>query len=74
MGPAKTVVLNNPNKDNLKYEASLNCSTTNKSYVLNKTDKHLPPDKTVILDSGVTHMYIAPNATYEKIVITAKKK
>ena len=33
VGPAKTVVLNNHNKDNLKYEASLSCSTTTKSYI-----------------------------------------
>ena len=64
VGPAqaKTVVLNNHNKDNLKYEASLSCSPTNNSYVSNKTDKHLPPDQTGIVDSGETHMYIAPNA------------
>ena len=69
MGPAqaKTVVINNPNTDNLKYEASLICSPTkNKSYVSNKTGKHLPPEKTGIVDSGATHMYIALNAPYEK--------
>ena len=67
MGPAKTVVINNPNKDNLKYEASLSCSTTTKSYVSNRTDNHLPSDKTGIVDSGATYMYIAPNAPYEKM-------
>ena len=76
VGPdkAKTVVLNNPNKDNLKYEASLSCGpTNNKSYVSNKTDKHLPPEKTGIVDSGATHMYIAPNAPYKKMDTTEKK-
>ena len=75
VGPAqaKTVVLNNPNKDNLKYEASLSFSPTNNSYVSNKTDKHLPPGKTGIVDSGATHMYIAPNAPYEKMDTTEKK-
>ena len=73
MGPAKKVVLNNPNKDNLKYEASLSCSPTNNSYVSNKTDKHLPPEKTGIVDSGATHMYIAPNAPYEKMDTTGKQ-
>ena len=75
MGPAqaKTVVLNNPNKDNLKYEASLSCSPTNNSYVSNKTYNHLPPEKTGILDSGATHMYIAPNVTYEKMDTTGKQ-
>ena len=68
VGPdkAKTVVLNNPNKDNLKYEAILSCSPTNKSYLSNKIDKYLPPDQTGIVDSDATHMYIAPNAPYEK--------
>ena len=66
VGPAKTVVLNNPNKDNLKYGASLSRSPTTKSYVSNRTDEHLPPDKTCIVDSGATHMHIAPNAPYEK--------
>ena len=67
MGPAKTVVLNNPNKDNLIYEASLSCSTTTKSYVSNRKENRLPPDKTGIVDSGSTHMYIAPNAPYGKM-------
>ena len=74
VGLAKTVVLNNPNKDNLKYEASLSCSPTNKAYVSNKIDKHLPPDKTGVVDSGATHMYIAPNAPYEKVDTTEKNK
>ena len=75
MGPAqaKTVVLNNPNKDNLKYEASLSCSHTNNLYVLKKTDKHLPPGKTGIVDSGAKHIYIAPNAPYEKMDTTGKQ-
>ena len=64
---AKTVALpNNPNKEKLQYEASLSCSPTNKAYVSEKTTKHLPPEKTGILDSGATHIYIAPNAPYEK--------
>ena len=68
VGPAQTkiVVLNIPNKDNLKYEASLSCSPTNNSYVSNKRDKHLPPEKTGIVDSGATRIYIAPKTPYEK--------
>ena len=65
VGPAqaKTVVLlNNPNKEKLQYEASLSFSPTNNAHVSNKTDKHLPPEKTGIVDSGATHIYIAPNA------------
>ena len=70
---AKTVVLNNPNKDNLKYEASLSCSPTTKSYVPNRIVKYLPPEKTGIVDSGATHMYISPNAPYDKIDTTEKQ-
>ena len=75
VGPdqAKTVVLTNPNKDNLNYEASLSCIPTNNSYVSNKTDKNLPPEKTGIVDSGATHMYIEPNAPYEKMDTTKNK-
>ena len=70
---AKTVVLpNNPNKEKLQYEASLSCSPTNNAYVSDKTNKHLPPEQTGILDSGATHIYIAPNAPYEKMDTTEK--
>ena len=75
MGPAqaKTVVLlNNLNKEKLHYKASLSCSPTNNAYVSNKTDKHLPPEQTGIVGSGVTQIYIAPNAPYEKIDTTGK--
>ena len=70
---AKTVVLpNNPNKEKLQYEASLSCSPTNNAYVSDKTNKHLPPEQTGILYSGATHIYIAPNAPYEKMDTTGK--
>ena len=70
---AKTVVLpNNPNKEKLQYEASLSYSPTNSAYVSDKANKHLPPEQTVILDSGATHIYIAPNVPYEKIDATGK--
>ena len=75
VGPAqaKTVVLlNNPNKEKIQYEASLSCSLTNNAYVSNKTDKHLPPEQTVIVHSGATHIYIEPNARYEKMDTTGK--
>ena len=48
------------------YEASLSCSPTNKAHVEDKTPKHLTPELTGILNSGATHIYIAPNAPYEK--------
>ena len=70
---AKTVVLlNNTNKEKLQYEASLSCSPTNNVYVSNKTDKHLPPEQTGLVDSGATHIYIAPNAPYKKMDTTGK--
>ena len=75
MGPAqaKTVVLpNNPNKENLQYESSLSCSPTNNKYVSNKIDKHFPPEQIGIVDSDATHIYIAPNAPYEKMDTTGK--
>ena len=70
---AKKVVLNNPNKDNLIYEASLSCSPTAKSYVSNRKDDHLPPDKTGIMDSGATHMHIASNAPCGEMDTTEKQ-
>ena len=76
MGPAQAkavVLLNNPNKEKLQYEASLSCSPTNNSYVSKKTDKHLPPEKTGIVDSGATHIYIAPNEPYVKMGTTGKQ-
>ena len=54
------------------YEASLSFSPTTKLYVLNRKYNHLPPDKTGIVDSGATHMYIAPNAAYGKMDTTEK--
>ena len=56
----------------MKYEASLSCSPITKSYVSNRTDKHLPLDKTGIVDSGATQMYIAPNVPYE--IMDTKEK
>ena len=62
---AKTVVLlNNPNKEKLQYEASLSCSLTNNAYVSNKTDKHLPPEQTRLVDSGATHISIVGSEAY----------
>ena len=55
------------------YEAGLSCSPTSKSYVSNRKDNHLPPDKTGIVDSGATHTHIAPNAPYAEMDTTEKK-
>ena len=73
MGLAKTVVLNNPNKDNLMYESSLNCSPTTKTYVSKREENSVQADQTGIVDSGATHMYIAPNVTYGEMNTTTKK-
>ena len=73
MGPAKTVVLNNPNKYNLMYEDSLIYSPTTKSYVSNRKENRLPPYKTGIVDSGATRMYIVPNAPYGKMKTIEKQ-
>ena len=42
-------------------------------YVSNKTDKHLPPEKTGIVVTGATHIYIAPNAPYINMDTTGKQ-
>ena len=55
------------------YEASLSCIPTTKLYVSNRTENCLPPDKTGIVDSEATHMYIAPNIAYGKINTTKKQ-
>ena len=55
------------------YEASLSCSPTTRSYISNRKETCLPTDKTGIVDSGSTHMYIAPNAPYGQMNTTAKQ-
>ena len=56
-GTAKTVVHKNPSKDNIMYEASLSCSPTQQGNIL-------PQHHTGIVDSGATHLYIAPSAPH----------
>ena len=46
------------------YEASLSCSPTRKTYISEENENSLPPEQTGIVDSGATHLYIAPNAPY----------
>ena len=55
------------------YEASLSCSPTRKNYISEKSEHSLPPKQTGIVDSGVTHLYIAPNAPYGQLDTTASK-
>ena len=55
------------------YEDSLSCTPTTKTYVSKIKENSLPPDKTGKVDSGATLMYIAPNAPYGQMNITAKK-
>ena len=73
MRTAKTVVLNNPNKDNLMYEDSLRCSPTTKTYVSEGSENSLPPEQTGIVNSGATRLYITPNAPYGQLNTTANK-
>ena len=53
------------------YEASLSCSPTRKTYVSEGNENSLPPEQTGIVDSGATHLYIAPNAPYDQLDTTA---
>ena len=46
------------------YEASLRCSLTRKTYIPEENENSLPPEQTGIVDSGATHLYIAPNAPH----------
>ena len=55
------------------YEANLSCITTTKTYVSEGNENILPPEQTGIVDSGATHLYIAPNAPYGQLNTTAKK-
>ena len=72
MGTDKTVVLNNPNKDNLTYESSLSCSHTRNFFLSEGSENSLPPEQTGIVDSSATNLYIAPNVPYGKLNMTAK--
>ena len=55
------------------YEASLSCSPTRKTYASEGNENILPPEQTGIVDSGATHLYIAPNAPYGQLDTTASK-
>ena len=55
------------------YEASLLCSPTCKTYVSEEHKTSLPPEQTSIVDSGATHLYIAPNAPHGQLNKTASK-
>ena len=46
------------------YEASLSCSPTRKTYISEENENSLLPEHTGIVDSGETHLYIAPNAPH----------
>ena len=46
------------------YEASLSCSPTRKTYISEENENILPPEQTGIVDSGATHVYIAPTAPH----------
>ena len=59
-----------PNKENLMYEASLSRSPTSHTYIpkISETNENiLPQQHTGIVDSGATHLYIAPNSPYRPL-------
>ena len=63
-GTAQTVIHKYLSKDPLMYEASLSCSPT-LTYMPTQNEKQehiLPQQHTGIVDSGATHLYIAPTA------------
>ena len=65
-GTEKIVVHNYPNKEDLMYEASLSCSPT-QTYVpkiYEENENSFPQHHTAIVDSGATHIYIAPNGPH----------
>ena len=55
------------------YEGILSCSPTRKTYVSEGNENSLSPGKTGILDSGATHLYIAPNAPHGQLDTSGSK-
>ena len=55
------------------YEASLSCSPNRKTYISEEKEDRLPPEQTVIVDSGATHLYIAPNAPHGPLDTSASR-
>ena len=58
------------------YEAILIYSPTRNTYIPKLSEenkKNLLPEHTVIVDSGATHLYIAPNAPHGPLNTSATK-
>ena len=55
------------------YEATLSCSPTCKTYISEENENSLLPEQTGIVDSGATHMYIAPNAPHGPLDTSASR-
>ena len=55
------------------YEASLSCSPTRKKYTSEENENSLLPEHTGIVDSGATHLYIAPNAPHGPLDTSATR-
>ena len=65
-GTAQTIINRYPIKETLFYEASLSCSPT-LTYMPTpdaQQEHILPQQDTGIIDSGSTHIYIAPSAPH----------
>ena len=55
------------------YGASLSCSPTRKIYILEENENSLPPEKTGIVDSSATNLYIAPNPPHDTLYTSASR-
>ena len=60
----QTIVHRYPIKEHLLYESSLNCSPTLTYIPTPDAPQILPQQDTGIVDSGATHLYIAPSAPH----------
>ena len=54
-------------------EASLSCSPTCNMYISEENENILLPEHTGIVDSGATHLYIAPNAPHGPLDTSATR-
>ena len=55
------------------HEASLSCSPTRKTYISEENENSLPLEQTGIMDSGATHLYIAPKSPHGPLDTSASR-
>ena len=63
-GTAQAVIHRHYIKENLFYEASLSCSPTLSYIHTPYAQRILPQKNTGVVDSGATHLYVAPSALH----------